>query len=61
VKSRLADELRAATRDADLRLTPEQRLEAWAVHCRLVVELAEAGRKVLRIEDANRHESEKAR
>jgi len=45
MKSRVAREAERALVEATQRLTPEERLNAYLAHCRLVMELYEAGRK----------------
>jgi len=46
MESRLASEARRALVAATQKLTPEQRVEAFLVHCRLLAELRGAGRNV---------------
>lgn len=43
MRSKLADLARLELREADERLTPEERLEAYLEHCQLLVELYDAG------------------
>jgi hypothetical protein len=46
MESKLAKEARRALVAENQKLSPEQRLEAFLVHCRLVAELREAGREL---------------
>ena len=46
MESRLANEARRALVAATQKLTPEQRVEAFLVHSRLLAELCEAGRNM---------------
>jgi hypothetical protein len=46
MKSKLAEAAERALVDATQRLSPEQRVNAFLVHCRLVTELYQAGRKL---------------
>ncbi len=43
MKSRLAEAQRRSLSEAMRRLTPEQRLDAYLVHCRLVMALQQGG------------------
>jgi hypothetical protein len=43
--SRLAEQARRELLEAHQKLTPEERLEAYVEHARLVVELYDAGKK----------------
>jgi hypothetical protein len=45
MESRLAKEQKLALLRATQRLTPQQRLEAFLVHCRLMMDLYQAGTK----------------
>jgi len=45
MKSRLAAETKRLLAAANLRLTPEQRLDAFVVHCRLMTDLYLAGQR----------------
>jgi hypothetical protein len=44
MRSKVANEAERALIESTQRLTPEQRVEAYLEHCRLVMELYEAGR-----------------
>jgi hypothetical protein len=46
MQSKLAKEAERALVEATQRLTPEERLNAFLTHCRLVMELYEAGRQL---------------
>jgi hypothetical protein len=46
MQSKLANEARRALVAANQKLSPEQRLEAYLVHCRLVAQLREASRNL---------------
>jgi hypothetical protein len=46
MESKLAKAAERALVEATQRLNPEERLNAFLVHCRLVTELYEAGRKM---------------
>jgi hypothetical protein len=46
MRSKLAELARRELREADQRLTPEERLEAYVEHCQLLVELYDAGQKL---------------
>jgi hypothetical protein len=46
MESKLAKEAERALVDATQRLSPEGRLNAFLAHCRLVMELHEAGKKM---------------
>jgi hypothetical protein len=46
MQSNLAKEAERALIEASQRLSPEERLNAFLAHCRLVMELYEAGRKL---------------
>jgi hypothetical protein len=46
MESKLAKAAERALVEATQRLNPEERLNAFLVHCRLVIELYEAGRKM---------------
>ena len=45
MESKVAKEAERALVEATQRLSPEERLNAFVAHCRLVVELYEAGQK----------------
>ena len=45
MESKVAKEAERALVEATQRLSPEERLNAFLAHCRLVVELYEAGQK----------------
>jgi hypothetical protein len=45
MKSKLATQSKRSLLDAIQRLTPEQRLDAFVVHCRLMVDLYRAGER----------------
>jgi hypothetical protein len=45
MRSKLAEYLKQSLLESNQRLTPEQRLEAFLVHSRLVMELHRAGRE----------------
>ena len=45
MESKIAKQAERALVDATQRLRPEERLEAFLAHCRLVMELYEAGQK----------------
>jgi hypothetical protein len=45
MRSKLAESLKRSLLESNQRLTPEQRLEAFLVHCRLIAELHRAGRE----------------
>jgi hypothetical protein len=45
MESKLAEEAERALIDATQRLSPEERLNAFLVHCRLMMELHEAGQR----------------
>jgi hypothetical protein len=44
--SKLAELTRRELREADQKLTPEERLEAYFEHCQLLTELYDAGQKL---------------
>jgi len=46
MESKVAKQAERALVEATQRLSPEERLNAFLTHCRLVVELYEAGRKI---------------
>ncbi len=46
MESKVAKEAERALVEATQRLSPEERLNAFVAHCRLVTELYEAGQKV---------------
>jgi hypothetical protein len=46
MKSKLAEAAEQALVEATQRLSPEQRVNAFLAHCRLVTQLYEAGRKL---------------
>jgi hypothetical protein len=46
MKSKLAEAADRALVDATQRLSPEQRVNAFLAHCRLITQLYEAGRKL---------------
>jgi hypothetical protein len=46
MNSKLAKEAELALVEATQRLSPEQRVDAFLTHCRLVMELFEAGQKM---------------
>jgi hypothetical protein len=46
MRSKLAELARRELREADQRLTPEERLEAYVEHCQVLVELYDAGQKL---------------
>jgi hypothetical protein len=46
MESRVAKEAERALVEATQRLTPEERLNAFLTHCRLMMELYQAGRKL---------------
>jgi hypothetical protein len=46
MESKLAQEAERALVDATQRLNPEERINAYLAHCRLVMQLYEAGRKL---------------
>ena len=46
MESKLAQHGKRALLEATQRLTPEQRLEAFVVHCRLMMELYRAGQEI---------------
>jgi hypothetical protein len=45
MESKLAAQAKRSLLDANQRLTPSQRLEAYVVHCRLMFDLYDAGRR----------------
>ncbi|HEX7061055.1 MAG TPA: hypothetical protein VF200_03745 [Woeseiaceae bacterium] len=45
MKSRIAEQSERAMLDSVRRLTPEQRLNAFLEHCRLIASLERAGRR----------------
>jgi hypothetical protein len=46
MKSKLGDDVKRQMAAANMRLTPEQRLNAFVVHCRLMMDLYLAGRRL---------------
>jgi hypothetical protein len=46
MQSKLANEAERALVEATQHLSPEERLNAYLAHCRLVMELYEAGEKI---------------
>jgi hypothetical protein len=46
MKSKLAEAAEKALVEATQRLSPEQRVNAFLTHCRLVMQLYEAGQKL---------------
>lgn len=46
MESKLADEAERALIEATQRMSPEERLNSFLVHCRLLMDLYEAGQKV---------------
>jgi hypothetical protein len=46
MKSKLAQAADKALVEATQRLSPEQRVDAFLAHCRLIMQLYEAGRKL---------------
>jgi len=46
MKSKLATDAKRQLAAANLRLTPEQRLDAFVVHCRLMMDLYLAGQRL---------------
>ena len=46
MRSRVAEQARRELLEADQRLTPEERLEAYVEHSQLMVELYDAGKKL---------------
>ena len=46
MRSKLAELARLELREADERLTPEERLEAYLEHCQVLIELYDAGQKL---------------
>jgi hypothetical protein len=46
MESKLAKAAESALVEATQRLSPEERLNAFLAHCRLVIELYEAGQKM---------------
>lgn len=46
MKSKLPEAVDRALVDATQRLSPEQRVNAFLAHCRLITQLYEAGRKL---------------
>ncbi len=46
MESKVAKDAERALVEATQRLSPEERLNAYLAHCRLIVELFEAGQKV---------------
>jgi len=48
MESKVAKQAERALVEATQRLSPEERLNAFLAHCRLVIELHEAGQKVQR-------------
>jgi hypothetical protein len=46
MESKLAAEAKRSLLAANQRLTPEQRLDAFVVHCRLMMELYHAGQRI---------------
>ncbi len=46
MESKLAKEAERALIDATQRLSPEERVNAFLTHCRLVMELYDAGQKM---------------
>ena len=46
MKSKLAEEAEQALIEATQKLSPEERLNAFLEHCRLVTELYEAGQQI---------------
>jgi len=46
MESKLAKEAERELVEATQRMSPEQRINAYLVHCRLVMQLYEAGRKL---------------
>jgi hypothetical protein len=49
MESRIAKDAERALVEATQRLSPEERLNAFLAHCRLVMELLEAGRRAQKI------------
>jgi hypothetical protein len=47
MESKVAKEAERALIEATQRLSPEERLNAFLAHCRLVMELHEAGQKMV--------------
>lgn len=54
MESKLAKEAERALVEATQRLSPEERLNAFLEHCRLVTELYEAGQKMRAAEQAHK-------
>lgn len=54
MESKLANEAERALVEATQRLTPEERLNAFLEHCRLVMDLYEAGEKMRAAEQARK-------
>lgn len=46
MKSKVAESAKRSTSAAMLRLSPEQRLDAFVVHCRLMMDLYRAGQEL---------------
>lgn len=46
MESKLANEAERALIEATQRMSPEERLNSFLVHCRLMMDLYEAGQKV---------------
>ena len=46
MKSKLAEKAERALIDATQKLSPEERLNAFLEHCRLITELSEAGQQI---------------
>jgi hypothetical protein len=42
--------------EATQRMTPEERLQAYLVHCRLVMDLYEAGKKMRESQDSDENQ-----
>ena len=58
MESKLAKQAEQALIEATQRLTPEERLNAFLTHCKLVMELYEAGRKMRATPPSPSHENE---
>jgi hypothetical protein len=54
MESKLAKQAELALVEATQRLSPEERLNAFLEHCRLVTELYEAGQKMRAAEQARK-------
>jgi len=61
MESKLANEAERALIEATQRLSPEERLNSFLVHCRLIMELREAGQNLVASQPRQHHESQEIR